>query len=379
MLPEPLQQVGVEHFIAPSMLTLGPICVLRQQGREVDGSRIVGLIESPWAVVGTLVHQAIQVADGRSNITEVFEELVRQREIELLEDSRRRHFVPLRGTIGEGGWSSRLALLATRRGDQESLPMKRLSARQVVATHYASSNHEVWLDSEVLGLRGSVDLLELVGDHTVRITDWKTGPILDANGQVKETYRLQLTAYRMLATERWPERKVETFLFNGETVNVEVTSGDEDAVRHAVVEIKRVIDGRSESQAIDLALLGNECADCLIRLRCPAYMDELCRTGRGTAAGESPRTGDVFGSVSSVHTRGETSIVNLSLPSGATAQIRLGNERVDSLNLKGQRVVAFGLIPFARRNRVNGEVLDPLMYEESNQSQRAWQAEIFRL
>ena len=167
-LPEPLEGVRVEQTIAPSMLALGPVCVLRRQGRELDGSRIAGLIESPWAVVGTLVHRAIQIADGRSNITEVFDELVRRREIELLADSRRRHFVPLRGVIGEGGWSSRLGILQSRRGGGEPLLMSRFDIKQGIAPSNAPPDHEVWFESEALGLRGSADLIEFIDYHSIR-------------------------------------------------------------------------------------------------------------------------------------------------------------------------------------------------------------------
>lgn len=345
----------------------------------MDGSRIAGLIESPWAVVGTLVHRAIQIADGRSNITEVFEELVRRREIELLDDSRRRHFVPLRGVIGEGGWSSRLVILQSRRGGGEPLPLSWLDVNQGLAPSIGHSDHEVWFESEDLGLRGSADLLELVGDHSVRITDWKTGSVLESEGEVKANYRMQLAAYRMLALERWPDRNVETLLFNGDAVIVQVTSDDEDAVRQLVSEVKRLVDGRSDALAEDLALLGNECTDCAIRHRCPAYMGELRRTGRGLSAIGRPWSGDVFGRVSSVQTRGDTTVVNLILPSGAIAQVRWGSGRTEASGLEGQTLAGFGLIPLARRSRVSGEILEPLIYEESSQSRRAWQAEIFRL
>lgn len=378
-LPEPLQRVGVQQFVAPSALAVGSVCVLRRQGREEDGSRIAGLIESPWAVVGTLVHRAIQIADGRSNIIEVFEELVRRREIELLEDAKRRHFVPLRAVIGEGGWSSRLGILQGRSGNREPLQLGRPDFKQSLAPSIAHSDHEVWLESELLGFRGSADLLEFIGDHSIRITDWKTGPVLDSNGEVKANYRLQLAAYQMLVRERWPDRKVETQLYNGEVMIVQVTSDDEETVRQSVSKIKRTINGRSKARAEDLALKGAECADCAIRHRCPTYMEELRRTGRGLSAIEGQWSGDILGCVSSSQTQGDTTVVNLTLPSGATAQMRWFSSRMEVSELKGQTVVGFGLIPLTRRSRVDGKILEPLIYEESNHSRRAWQAEIFRL
>lgn len=378
-LPKTLERVRVEQYIAPSSLVSGSVCVLRRQGREMDGRRIAGLIESPWAVVGTLVHRAIQISDRRPNIAEVFEELVRRREEELLKDPRRRHFVPLRGVVGEGGWSARIGILESRSGEGEPFPLSLLDDNGGVAPGSPHSSHEVWLESPELGLRGSADLIELIGDESVRITDWKTGSVLDSDGEVKTNYRLQLAAYRMLARERWPDRSVETCLFNGETVAVQVTKSDEDAVRQSVAEIRSTVDGRSDALAADLAQLGDDCFNCDIRHRCPAYMEELRKAGRGLPSDEHPWSGDVLGNVSSVQTRGDTTIVNLVLPSGASAQMRWSSERNGVPRQEEQAVAAFGLLPLARRSKVNGETLDPLVYEESGQSRRAWQAEIFEV
>lgn len=353
--------------------------MLRLQGREVDGTRIEGLIESPWAVVGTLVHHAIQIADGRPNITEVFEELVRRREVELLEDSRRRHYVPLRGAVGESTWSARIGVLEGRRGSGEPLPLSSLDGKRGFARTSGNSGHEVWLESVNLGLRGSADLIEFIGDHTVRITDWKTGSLVDGGGQVKVNYRLQLAAYQMLARERWPDRKVVTYLYNGDILTVQVTPNDEEEVRQCVSAIRRTVEGRSNARAVDLALMGDECAGCAIRHRCPMYMGELRRTGRGIPLAESPWSGDVLGVVSSVQNRFDTTIVNLAMPSGASVQMRWGSGRYDFDSLKGEAVAAFGLLPLARRSRFDGKIQEPLMYEESRQSRRAWQAELFWL
>ena len=371
-LPDPLARVSVVQTVSPSMLAVGPVCVLRRQGREPDGGRLAGLIESPWAIIGTLIH-----ADGRSNLREVFEELVRRRELELLEDVRRSHLVPLRMAIGEGAWATRLHLLESRVGDGEALPMARLDVQLHATAPLPRLTHEVWFESEALGLAGSADHVELVGDHLVQITDWKTGSVLTAEGEVTEQYRLQLAAYRMLARERWPGRQIETFLFNGDTVPVDVTPADEEVVMQAVSEIHAVTRGLHDASAADLSLLGAECAGCSIRHRCPAYLAVLRSTGRGASAGASPWLGDVLGRTVAVQIRGETTVVNLRLPTGATVQVRLTSNRLSGSDLVGQEMVGFGLIPLGRRDRVNGEALEPLMYEEVSQSRRAWQAEIF--
>jgi hypothetical protein len=59
--------------------------------------------------------------------------------------------------------------------------------------------------------------------------------------------------------------------------------------------------------------------------------------------------------------------------------MRWTSERLASTDIEGQEVVAFGLLPLSRRSRVDGELLEPLLYEERNQSRRAWQAELFQL
>jgi hypothetical protein len=376
-LPDPLARVSVVQTVSPSMLAAGPVCALRRQGRELDGGRLAGLIESPWAIIGTLIHRSIQLADGRSNLREVFEELVRRRELELLADVRRSHLVPLRTAIGEGAWATRLHLLESRIGNGEPLPVARLDAQLHATAPLPRLTHEVWFESEALGLAGSADHVELVGEHLVRIIDWKTGSVLTPEGEVTEQYRLQLAAYLMLARERWPARQIETFLFNGDTVAVDVTPADEEAVLQAVSAIRAVTSGLSDALAADLALLGAECAGCPIRHRCPAYLAVLRSTGRGAYAEANPWSGDVLGRVLAVQTHGEMTVVNLRLPTGSVVQARWTSGRLSGSDLVAQELVAFGLIPLVRRDRVNGEALEPLMFEEVSQSRRAWQSEIF--
>jgi hypothetical protein len=257
--------------------------------------------------------------------------------------------------------------------------MESLRAQEGTRGTSAQTGHEVWFESAALGLRGSADHVELVGDYLVRITDWKTGPVLTDEGEVRDSYRLQLAAYRMLARERWPEREVETYLFNGESVEVRVTSSDEAEVVEAVTAIRARVGERREAPAIDLIAVGEECFGCNIRNRCPAYLDVLRRTGRGVAAEPSHANGDVLGQVGSFRTRGEVTVVNLKLPTGSQVQMRWTSERLASTDIEGQEVVAFGLLPLSRRSRVDGELLEPLLYEERNQSRRAWQAELFQL
>ena len=376
-LPESLERVAVNQFVSPSLLTLQPVCVLRRLGRNLDGSRISGLIESPWSIVGTLVHRAIQIADGRSNIIQIYEELIRRREAELCQDTRRQHFTPLSKAIGESGWSSRLAILESRKGSGESIPIAQLDTKQGHTLFNQDFGHEKWFQSNDLGLGGSIDLLEFVDDDLIRITDWKTGPVFEGDGQVKADYKLQLTAYRMLVSERWPDKNVETYLFNGERVTVQVTPEDEQRVHHIVRSIQQVIAGRNSARSIDIASLGDDCSDCLIRHKCPLYMKEMYRTGRGFSSPEQPTSGDIMGTVTSISTLGETTVIDLTLPTGAMVQMRWSSGRQGIHDLEGRTVAAFGLLPFIRQSQVTGKKQDSIMYAEVINSRRAWQGEIF--
>jgi len=376
-LPEVLDRVTVERLVSPSRLSLDPVCVLALQGRDDNGRTIPGLIESPWAIVGVLVHSAIQLADGCTNIGDVFDELVRRREDELSADPRRAHFVPLRRAIGEGDWLDRRHLVELRAGSDRAFPMEQLAAPRQGQRRRMNGPHEYRLESEALGLVGRADLVEVLADNVVRITDWKTGSLFGDQGEVKPAFRLQMAAYRMLAREQWPGREIQLVLWSGEAVVVEPGPDDEAAVRGAVNRVQDVIRGRSEAPAHELARMGVACRYCPIRHRCPAFMEVLRATGHGALPEGKGWTGDVLGTVTDVGHWEEMTLVNLLTQPGRRVQLRCSDGRlVDGLS-SGETIAAFGFDARFRRNKQTGRVSEPVTFTDREQSRNASQAEVF--
>lgn len=77
--------------------------------------------------------------------------------------------------------------------------------------------------SDSLGLSGVLDYLWINGNEAV-IKDYKSGAILDSNGEVKQSYLLQLNLYRLMVMNKYPEiHIVKMYLedFTGKTMQVE--------------------------------------------------------------------------------------------------------------------------------------------------------------
>ena len=65
-----------------------------------------------------------------------------------------------------------------------------------------------------LGLAGTPDYL-WINDAKAIIKDYKSGEITDCNGDIKESFRIQLNLYRLMVCEKYPAVKnVEMYLDN---------------------------------------------------------------------------------------------------------------------------------------------------------------------
>jgi len=379
-LPTTLESVTVSRFVSPSSLGADPARFLRFQGRELDGSRIAGLLESPRAILGQVVHKAIEMADGHSNLIDVFDSLLDTRNEQLLTDSRRAHLAPLQVSVGNGPWQTARRVLTSRVGPLApfSLAQQRTS-EPTGATDYRQSEHEAFLSSDTLGLRGLADLIRHHPDGSITVTDWKIGAVTTEEGHIKLEYRLQLAAYLLLVREKWPDRKIKTHLFNGEVFDVEITEADLSQVRARVDLVRSALTDMEAVAARQLATVSANCTSCEIRHRCPVYVKTLTQSGRFSPVETPGRGRDVVGELRSFKPRPDGGIANIGLPDGSLVQLRGLSERFDLSSHEGEHLACFGFTPSPRSHRQTGAPLLANTYFETGANSRAWQAEIFRL
>jgi hypothetical protein len=213
-------------------------------------------------------------------------------------------------------------------------------------------------------LVGRVDAIERIGGRTV-LGDFKSGELLDGQGNVRPEYRLQMLAYACLlheSTGSWPDALELT---NGVGSAIDVPFETEEA-ESVVEEGRRLLRELDEALGDDhaagdaLTRLGRPdgpgCPSCRHRPHCPGFMDRL--RGQGFYAhGEADyATVDVLGDADAV---GASSGAPLALSHGDTTRTISGAESGD-LEWRGARghggvvtVAVFGAHP--RRPRA----LDP--------------------
>jgi len=362
ILPQPLGAVLVDPAISPSAVSRSQKCRLQVHGRQLDKQRFPTLLDHPAQTVGTLVHRAIELADGCSNIFDVFDQLVELVHKSNALDPRLAHINDLKGSVSADLWASRVTLLRSRsgvrhfdgqvtlRGIAQVAPSSSDGSRAFApGTHY-----EYWLRSVVHGISGVVDHLEMLADGSIRIVDWKTGRVTDDSGRIFDSYRLQMTAYRMVAEELWPGRQVSTWLYDGVMNEIKGEAADTAQVLeacHAVTQLK------SPQMAFELASVGGHCFSCQLRLVCPAYR-RLGPDGiwNSVDAERPPHSIDLAGSVESVVRAAGDVVVKLnSSRNKTTSQIRFSGFRFEPDAWLGKEIQVFNAVAILPRNAHPGK------------------------
>lgn len=95
---------------------------------------------------------------------------------------------------------------------------------------------------DTLGLSGVLDYLWIDGNEAV-IKDYKSGVILDSEGEVKRSFLLQLNLYRLMLMKKYPEIiKVKMYLedFYGNATQVEAI--EDDILENLIKRIRKNVD-----------------------------------------------------------------------------------------------------------------------------------------
>lgn len=181
---------------------------------------------------------------------------------------------------------------------------------------------ERWLESEKLGAAGKVDLILRTHQGGLRIVDFKTGKIYEADGLIKRVYVLQMAVYARIVEDLEPAADLELELI-GKTetwsspFNQELRSMAESII--ASLRLKLPL-GR-EVHDEQTAVLGEHCARCSSRPSCRRYGTELSRR---TLANQVTWTGgslDVSGQVADIRVEAGLASLLFEDANGARARI----------------------------------------------------------
>jgi CRISPR/Cas system-associated exonuclease Cas4 (RecB family) len=152
-----------------------------------------------------------------------------------------------------------------------------------VGNKFPSVSMEKWLESASTKVRGRIDLL-IIGESGAEIIDYKTGDIIDENGNPKDEYQLQMKIYAALYHDNYSEwpKKLTVIGLNQERYNINFTPEEcqklilnleskLDSINQIIMSIEPIFKLATPSP--------NACRFCMYRPSCRPYWRERNNSG----------------------------------------------------------------------------------------------------
>lgn len=242
---------------------------------------------------------------------------------------------------------------------------------------------EMPLGSKSLHLRGAADFVEWPEDDIVRISDFKSGGVLDPKGQLKEGYVLQLQGYALALDDAARPRP------KGFRLEVVSDSGvfDVDGRRETLDVLRRKLEsqkvpwGQQAVAAVDYETAGPPCMFCPQRPRCASYTEhaELAWGSNHVGVGHRPLPLDIWGVVESVEEGPTTLRVRIRSPEGERRLVAgLARRHFPSrLCQVGEPIWIYGLQTLEGSR--SGQFVHPLNFHEEGTKPwtSAWTTQVF--
>lgn len=380
-LPPPLATAIVPRLFAVTALAEARDCRLRLvlQSQSIR-QETLRLPAGPAAALGTLAHRYFS---ARAVATEMgvslFERIHRDFADELATNSATTHYADLPSVIGLSAWSRfRLEVIERRKGSAPVLP----SSRPKSATRGTIFGRERPLVSQRLRLNGRADRIIRLEEGTIEIRDYKTGKILDSDGGILAHIVFQLRAYGLLVLEQSPGLPIRLIVDDGTEHEVGFTTRDQSRLRRLVNEISSDLPAGRRLDALSLATAGEDCATCVFRHFCGAYLNAAPAWWRMPACGPAEIPRDVWGVIVQVSSIAD-GIFNVTITDPVGRQVRL--DRLDFSRWKdeprvGAKLWAFNLESPVSRVRARAAKFHPTSFYEcpaDSTQQRAWALQLF--
>ena len=204
---------------------------------------------------------------------------------------------------------------------------------------------EVVLESEILRLRGRVDIVEKSNDRTT-LRDLKTGRISETDGSLLPAILLQMRLYGLVALEAERSREVVLVVDNGRDHRVDFNHDDiEETKAWLQSMLSQLPSGFTDARP--LARPGGACLHCPHRHVCPGYLTEAPKWRASDADYAPPQ--DVWGEIVEMQAEGDAGSLELRDDSGRLVRVA-GVPRDQLLDLDiGMKIYLFGLHGRPRR------------------------------
>src|ERR1700723_37382 len=295
--------------ISPSRFVALNGCTLRELWATSDQSPL--LPASPRARLGTIVHRLLKLASnglpvsGEESIEKAWSGFVFDVESRMSSSWIEQSLVPLSRTVNDFEVQR---LRAWNRAMQLMQPASPAEERAVEQTGFGC---EIWVQTTDGAVGGYIDAV-YQGESGRVIRDFKTGPILEENGNdetiIDSDYLVQIKLYAALYREKfglWPTH-VELMPVQGEALRTAVDQGECEELLQAAKRKRSdvnnriraaLLKGRDGVPTLASPSVSN-CRFCLWRPGCRAYRDE------SEAVGSSDWPPDVQGTVTALQPLG---------------------------------------------------------------------------
>lgn len=323
------------------------------------------LSPSPFAILGDVVHEIMKEAQILQAscvdvtprfVDDLFESKISYEEKRLSKNPYTRSLVPIRSSVGKTGYRNRRARLRTwatamlqRSQGHPRIPFaKAASSHHEYEYEYADTARipvgaERWLRVSSLRLSGRPDCIEVDTEGIFRITDFKTGNVLDRTGKPRQNYALQVRLYALMLQKIDERARVRLRLEGAESVEVPWGDAYEEETLEKLLSISEKLPAGDHLPTAELANEGPHCNGCRIRHRCPRYRHIAPTWWSQRSSNSAVAPFDIWGTAQKVVAKGE-GLVEVTLLDDAGRLVRVSGIENESLQV-GDRVWLFDLQP----------------------------------
>lgn len=375
-LPEPVSEIVVPQFFAPSSIGAPGECRLKLAMASSQKDREYGaMVSGPDAAIGTLIHRVIECAarEEQGTVEEIFDREYEKAISLLASNSITKHFSDLKATKSLMEWTAKRAWALDRA--QSVRPIAKLKAHRSKFDRAPLGGSEKRLESAALRLKGSVDLVRVLEPGIVEVRDFKTGGVYDGEGNIKKEVILQLQAYGLMLLEQQSDLDVRLVVDDGQEREIVFDGDARIAARIALEEIVESMPAPGPTDARLLATPGPSCRGCSFRHVCAAYLDAAPGWWEKFPPGIEMIPLDTWGRIVGIN--GRTLVLNDE--SGRRVHVSNLDARHGSFS-DCSRVWLFGLRSKGYSRGFDGAVFHPRSFHElpmERGGHRAWTLTLF--
>jgi hypothetical protein len=205
---------------------------------------------------------------------------------------------------------------------------------------------EAWVVCPTWRLLGRVDEVAEAEDGALELSDFKSGVIVDDEGELLEHHAVQVRLYALAVEALAPGRPVRIYLDGAERLQVPWTADVRASCAEEVGEILSRFRTGAVLAANDLAQPGTWCRSCRLRPGCSAYLEAAPTWWLNRGDAPRPLPWDVWGVIETA--RRDDGTLTLEIRDAAERAVRVEGldvrRGIGALNA-GDRVYLFDLKP----------------------------------